>query len=85
MMEEENLDIVLLEDEDGNELKFVWEMSIEYKGETYCILCPAEEIEGFEAETAVIFRLDGDEDAPMLLAVEDSEIADAVYQEYINI
>ena len=84
-LEEAFDEVATLVDEKGNELKFNWEMSVEYGGNTYAILSPAQEIEGFEEDSAVIFRLSDDDENPKLEEVEDDDIIDAVYNEYINI
>ena len=78
-------EIVILSDDEGNELQFIWEMSIEHEGNTYAVLSPAEEMEEFEADTVVIFRLTDDDERPQLMWVDDDEICQAVYEEYLEI
>ena len=66
------------EDEDGNEVEFEHIDTVEYQGTTYLAFIPAELSVEEDAEVVImqIVEEDGEE---MLEAVEDDEIADAVF------
>ena len=73
MSEEYGNDFVTLIDEDGNEVEFEHIDTVEYNGVTYLAFIPAEiSIE----EDAEVVEENGEE---LLEAVEDDEIADAVF------
>ena len=55
-MDEELDNIILLNDEDGNEVKFEFLDLIEYGGEEYVVLLPAEE--GEDADEVVILKVE---------------------------
>ena len=78
--EGEDLDnIVILNDEDGNEVKFEFLDLIEYSGEEYVILLPVEEEE--DADEVVILKVEdtGSEDEESYVGVDDQEILNAVF------
>ena len=67
-MDEELDNIILLNDEDGNEVKFEFLDLIEYGGEEYVVLLPAEEVEDTDSE-----------DEESYVGVDDQEILNAVF------
>ncbi len=71
-------DFVTLIDEDGNEVEFEHIDTVEYQGTTYLAFIPAELSIEEEAEVVIMQTVseDGEE---MLEAVEDDDIADAVF------
>jgi len=79
--EMEELDnIVILNDEDGNEVKFEFLDLIQYGGEEYVILLPADEEEE-DADEVVILKVEdtGSEEEESYVGVEDQEILNAVF------
>lgn len=79
--EMEELDnIVILNDEDGNEVKFEFLDLIQYGGEEYVILLPADEDEE-DADEVVILKVDdsGSDEEESYIGVEDQEILNAVF------
>lgn len=77
MSEEYGNDFVTLIDEDGNEVEFEHIDTVEYNGVTYLAFIPAEiSIEDAEVVIMQIVEENGEE---LLEAVEDDEIADAVF------
>ena len=78
-MDEELDNIIILNDEDGNELKFEFLDLIEYSGEEYVILLPVEEEE--DADEVVILKVEdtGSEDEESYVGVDDQEILNAVF------
>jgi len=79
--EMEELDnIVTLNDEDGNEVKFEFLDLIQYGGEEYVILLPADEEEE-DADEVVILKVEDtdSEEEESYVGVEDQEILNAVF------
>ena len=81
---EETFDIVVLNDDEGNEHEFMHLASIEVEGSTYFVLLPVEETEDDDEEEAeaIILKLGKDENGEdMLMDIEDDEewekVADA--------
>ena len=81
----EELDnIVTLKDEEGNDVKFEFLDVIEYEGEQYVVLLPAEEAENSEPDEVVILQLESeseDEDGEeTYVSVDDENILNAVFE-----
>ena len=82
-LEEETFDIVVLNDDEGNEHEFMHLASLEVEGSTYFVLLPVEETEDDDEEAeAIILKLGKDENGEdMLMDIEDDEewekVADA--------
>ena len=73
---EEEVEILSLTDENGNETQFEYLDCIEYEGKEYLFLMPAEE----ESSEIVILEIEPvDEENENYLAVEDENILNAVY------
>lgn len=71
--------IIVLNDEDGNEVHFEFLDLIQYEGEEYVILAPAEQDEE-EAEVFIFQYEEGDDpNLESYVAITDEEILDAVY------
>lgn len=81
----EELDnIVVLKDEDGNDVNFEFLDLIEYEGEEYVILLPADEVEEEEPDEVVILKLEKtaeneDDDEETYVSVEDEDVLNAVF------
>ena len=78
MSEEYGNDFVTLIDEDGNEVEFEHIDTVEYNGVTYPAFIPAE-ISIEEDAEVVIMQIVEENGEELLEAVEDDEIADAVF------
>lgn len=78
-MDEELDNIITLNDEEGNEVKFEFLDLIEYGGEEYVILLPVNEQE--DADEVVILKVEDtdSEDEESYVGVEDQEILNAVF------
>lgn len=81
----EELDnIVILKDEDGNDVKFEFLDLIDYEGEEYVVLLPAEETEDSEPDEVVILKLEKDtdenSDEETYVSVDDEDILNAVFE-----
>ena len=74
--EGEELDnIIVLNDEDGNEVEFEFLDLIEYEGEEYVVLLPVEEEETEEPGEVVILKLEDTES-------EDEEVLNKVFEKF---
>ena len=85
-MDEENLDdfdnIVILNDEEGNEVRFEFLDLVDYEGEQYVVLLPiAEEGDIDDGEVVILKLEDSDEDAEeeSYISVDDEEVLMAVF------
>lgn len=78
-MDEELDNIITLNDEDGNEVKFEFLDLIEYNSEEYVILLPTEEE---EADEVVILKVEetDSEDEESYIGVDDQETLNTVFQ-----
>ena len=70
---------IILNDEAGNEVEFEFLDLIEYQGEEYVVLLPADETE--EAGEVVILKLEDtdDEDNESYASVDDETVLNAVF------
>ena len=73
---EEEVEILSLTDENGNETQFEYLDCIEYNGTEYLVLLPAEDD---SAEIVILAIEPVDEETENYLSVEDQETLDAVY------
>ena len=83
--EGEELDnILVLNDEDGNEVEFEFLDLIDYDGEEYVVLLPVEEEETEEPGEVVILKLEDteSEDEESYVSVEDEEILNKVFEKF---
>ena len=81
--EGEELDnILVLNDEDGNEVEFEFLDLIEYEGEEYVVLLPVEEDETEEPGEVVILKLEDtdSEDEESYVSVEDETVLNKVFE-----
>ncbi|MGN1270016.1 MAG: DUF1292 domain-containing protein [Clostridia bacterium] len=81
--EGEELDnILVLNDEEGNEVEFEFLDLIEYEGEEYVVLLPVESEESEEAGEVVILKLEDSEseEEESYVSVEDEETLNKVFE-----
>ena len=80
--EGDNLDnIVILNDEDANEVKFEFLDLIEYESEQYVVLLPAEDNEEDNGEVVILKLEDSEsEDEESYVSVDDEETLNAVFE-----
>ena len=80
-MNEELDNIVVLNDENGDEVRFEFLDLIEYEGEQYVVLLPADEAENDEAGEVVILKVEDteDEEEDSYVSVDDEETLNAVF------
>ena len=75
--------IVVLNDEDGKEVKFEFLDLIEYDGEEYVVLLPAEEVEDDDAEELEILKIedkDSESEEESYVSVDDEETLNKVFE-----
>ena len=73
--------IIILNDENGNEVKFEFLDLMEYEGEEYIILLPTEESE--DNDEVVILKVEDVEDDPDMetyVSVDDEDTLNAVFE-----
>lgn len=80
--ENEEMDnIIILNDEEGNEVEFEFLDLIDYEGEEYVVLLPVEETE--DAGEVVILQVedtDSDSEEESYISVEDEETLNKVFE-----
>ena len=78
--ENEEVDnIIVLNDEEGNEVQFEFLDLIDFEGEEYVVLLPAEETE--DAGEVVILQVeDPDSDEESYISVEDEDVLNKVFE-----
>lgn len=78
---EELYNIIILNDENGNEVKFEFLDLMEYEGEEYIILLPTEE--GEDNDEVVILKVEDVEDDPDMetyVSIDDEDTLNAVFE-----
>ncbi len=80
--EEEEFDnIIVLNDEDGNEVEFEFLDLIEYEGEEYVVLLPNDEEEDELGEVLILKLEDTEsEDEESYVSVDDEEVLNNVFE-----
>ncbi len=82
VQEGEELDnIIVLNDEDGQEVKFEFLDLVEFEGEEYVVLLPADEAEEDEGEVVILKVEDTDsEEEESYVSVDDEETLNKVFE-----
>ena len=70
-------EIVVLEDEDGNEVEFELGDKVVYEGKEYVVLLPLDEDDG--GIVILEYQEGGDEEGDLYLDVEDESVLNAVF------
>ena len=81
---EELTDVVELTGEHGDVLRFYHIGTIEYKDDWFCFFQPAEPIEGTDPDELVIFKIGAEGEKEVLVPVEDEQLLDEVYEEFMR-
>lgn len=81
-MDGEELDnMIVLNDEDGNEVNFEFLDLVELDGEEYVILLPTDEVEDEPGEVVILKVEDTDsEEEESYVSVEDEEVLNKVFE-----
>ena len=83
--EYEELNIIELEDGEGNVEKFAHIATFEYKGKKYCCFQFAEPEDEDEEDEIVIFRLEGEDEEARLFEIEDEAELDEAFAEFCRL
>lgn len=85
MIENEEDELIVLQDEEGKEIEFTHIATLDYDNDWYIYLQPVELEDGMEDDEMFIFKIDEDENGNDLFTpVEDEELLDKLYQEYLK-
>ena len=81
-MEEELDNIIVLNDEEGKEVKFEFLDLVEYEDEEYVVLLPTDEEDAEEAGEVVILKVEDtdSEDEESYVSVDDQETLNTVFE-----
>ena len=86
LLDPNNNDLIRLYDEDGEETVFRQVAVTSIEDAVYAILKPEEPFEGLGEDEALVFALEkNDSGDASLLLVSDSDIIDAVFEDYYNL
>ena len=80
-VEEEMMDIVVFEDENGNDIEFEIQFSFEHKGEEYAVLTEASEMENLgedESPDLYILRIVKNGDEEEFVAVDEDMMEELI-------
>ncbi len=78
-------EIITLQDEDGNPIKFIEVACVEYEDEYYVLLSPAQEVEGIADDEVIICKLeDQDDETQLIVPVQDEDLMQKVFDEYLK-
>lgn len=78
MSDEYGSDFMTIVDEDGSEYELEVLSTLEYNGETYLAVTPADGEENEDLEVSILKSVDEDGE-PILCAIEDEDEMEAVY------
>ena len=73
-------EVIVLEDEDGNEIEFELGDKLVYEGKEYVVLLPLEEDDN--GIVILEYQEGGDEEGDLYLDVEDEDVLDAVFNKF---
>lgn len=77
-------DTIELVGDNGEVFKFYHIGTIEYKDEWFVFFQPAEVLDGVDPDEIVIFKIGGDEGDEVLLPINDEELLNEVYEEFMR-
>ena len=80
--EEEDSNIIVLEDDLGNEVEFEYLDVIEYEGEEFILLLPANEEEADEVLILKIVSIDDENES--FEGIEDEELLETLFETFKN-
>jgi len=74
-LENEEMDVVVLTDDDGNDVEFEWLDTVEYNGNQYIVVIPTDE----EAEDVVILRMERNDEEETFVGLENETEVNEVF------
>ena len=82
----EREDIVTLENEDGNEVRFEHLMTLEHNGGIYICLVPVDPMEDVAEDELVIMRIEQTDDGQdVYVTIDDEDELNGVFEKYLEI
>ena len=85
-MIEDDDDIIILVNEEGEEVEFVEIAGIAYRGNFYAVLQPVELLDGMEEDEALVFKVTRGANGGDNFEIEiDEAIIKAVHEEYLKL
>ena len=79
-MKEEEMDLIEMQDEEGNVLKFEHLLTFEVDDEFYVAFTPIEKMEEFDVGEVLIMRIKEDEDGDVYLPIETETELDELWE-----
>ena len=77
-------EIITLFDDKENPVKFSQVAGVEYEGNFFVLLQPAEKIEGIAEDEVVIFKLEEGKENDMFVPVESEDLLNKVFEQYLK-
>jgi len=74
-LENEEMDVVVLTDDEGNDVEFEWLDTVEYNGNQYIVVIPTDE----EAEDVVILRMERNDEEETFVGLENETEVNEVF------
>jgi uncharacterized protein YrzB (UPF0473 family) len=79
----EDNDVVVLQDEDGKDVKFLHMMTFDFEGSFYVALTPETEVDGIKNGEVLLLEIMEDEDgSDCYIPIEDEAKLDKVWEEF---
>ena len=85
ILDENNTDELVLQNEQGKQIRFEQVAVIPYNEKIYVILKPIDKIEGVEDDQAIVFLADETKRSTVLVPEQDEKIAIKIFDEYYNL
>ena len=85
ILDENNTDELILQNEQGKQIRFEQVAVIPYNEKIYVILRPIDKIEGVEDDQAIVFLADETKRPTVLVPEADEATAIKVFDEYYNL
>ena len=82
LFDEDNCDVIILRNENGEDIRFDQIATIPMKSKTYFILLPLDKIEGVGENEGLVFEILETEEGEVLSLVTDAKIIDEVFAVY---
>ena len=76
----ENADLIILQDENGEDVRFEILGLVEYENENYAVMLPYDEPE--VNEVTILKVLEEDEETDLYLGIDDNDLIQAVFEEF---
>ncbi len=90
-MENENCEIfdeeeiITLQDDKGNDIRFTEVACVEYEEELYVLLSPVDEVEGIGEDEVIVCKLEPqDDETQLIVPVDDEDLMNKVFDEYLK-